>query len=139
MRMFAWLLVVLGALVIALTIPFVNAHNQIQWKVDLELAKSGSYSHSDDAGYGPGIATGACIAGFGVLLLAMRRPILRVPPTAEESEAPIAVTPAPRNAGPLDRWANRSRWTGTMAQQEELKRTLDKFREEHPMRSREAP
>jgi hypothetical protein len=96
MRVFAWLLVALGAANIVLTIPVVNALNKIADEVSSHIATTyGRYSEPSYGGYGPGFVTGAVIAGFGLLLLAIRRPQRRAELHATEPR-PAESYPPPR-------------------------------------------
>jgi len=81
MRTLAWLVVVMGAAVGVLTIALVNAQNATQDALARAIAQAyGSYREPHHASYGAGLLVGAAIAGFGLLLLAIRRPAPRAGP-----------------------------------------------------------
>jgi hypothetical protein len=137
MRVFAWLLVALGAANIMLTIPVVNALNKIADEVTSQIASTyGRYSEPNYGGYGPGFVTGAVIAGFGVLLLAIRRPHRRAELQATEPRPAEPYPPPPAwmsgsiarvrtkiiriVSGPADNPASKVREMGRKTAREEL-------------------
>lgn len=80
MRELGWGLVQAGLLVLVLTIPVVRAMNEIASEQTLAyLRMTGVYHPTEWVGPGGGILLTAVLAGFGVLLLAIRRAELAGP------------------------------------------------------------
>ena len=113
MRVVAWCLVGLGVAVLLLTVPLVRAANEnaaVQARAYARL--SGRYEPSEPALTAGGmILTGGIIAGFGMLLLAIRRPQSKPVDDAPKSVVRAAIVPPPLPAPyPKARAVTRPPW-----------------------------
>lgn len=74
MRLFGGFCIIAGLAVILLTIPVVRGINEREHKVSLEGLKMGWVTPVQEVSPWPGVIGGAAVIGFGVLILAIRRP-----------------------------------------------------------------
>ncbi len=74
MRLFGGFCIIAGLAVILLTIPVVRGINEREHKVSLNMLKLGYDMPVREVSLWPGFIGGAAVVGFGVLILAIRRP-----------------------------------------------------------------